>query len=215
MKEEFKIVKKNVKDKYLKDIVKNLGLAIFGYDNDDNKAKTFAPSEKKQKDSNNTNKSFLNKYMNKQLQATYIDCNNEQIINNDIHDYVDLENGIISRKEFFEKFYHFLNQYNLFENEIGEPNARQRDMINYKNDLVNAVENKFPGTIKKNPKSSGSGVKMLTAQQMISRLPILLAQIQAGNNSNKLKNELIQLIYSLYRSKKITKTVYNNLIKVI
>ena len=133
--------------------------------------------------------------MNKPLQATYIDRNNEQIINNDIYnDYVDLENGIISREEFFERFYHFLNQYNLFENGIGEPNARQRDMINYKNDLVNAVENKFPGT--KNPKSSGSGVKILTAQQMLSRLPMLLAQIPAGNNSNKLKNELRQLIYS-------------------
>ena len=132
MKEEFKIVKKSFKDKFLKDIVKNLGLAIFGYDNDDNKARTFAPSGKKQKDSNNTNKSFLNKYMNKLLQATYIDGNNEQIINNDIHnDYVDLENGIISREEFYERFYDFLNQYNLFENGIGEPNARQRDMINY------------------------------------------------------------------------------------
>ena len=50
---------------------------------------------------------------------------------------------------------------------------------------------------------------------MVNRLPILLAQIQAGNNSNKLKNELRQIIYSLYRSNVLTKTVYNNLIKVI
>ena len=50
---------------------------------------------------------------------------------------------------------------------------------------------------------------------MVNRLPILLAQIQAGNNSNKLKNELRQIIYSLYRSKVLTKTAYNNLIKVI
>ena len=50
---------------------------------------------------------------------------------------------------------------------------------------------------------------------MLSRLPILLAQIQAGNNSKSLKSELRQLIYSLDRSKKITKTVYNNLIKAI
>ena len=49
---------------------------------------------------------------------------------------------------------------------------------------------------------------------MLNRLPILLAQIQAGNNSNKLKNEARQ-IYSLYRSKLLTKTVYNNLIKAI
>ena len=50
---------------------------------------------------------------------------------------------------------------------------------------------------------------------MLNRLRILLAQIQAGNNSNKFKNELRQIIYSLYRSKVLTKTVYNNLIKVI
>ena len=50
---------------------------------------------------------------------------------------------------------------------------------------------------------------------MFTRLAILLAQVQAGNNSKKLKNELRQLIYSLYSSKALTKTVYNNLIKVI
>ena len=59
------------------------------------------------------------------------------------------------------------------------------------------------------------GLKILTNKQMLNRLAILLAQIQAGNNSNKLKNELRQIIYSLYRSKVLTKTVYNNLIKVI
>ena len=65
-------------------------------------------------------------------------------------------------------------------------------------------------TIKK-----GKGLKILTNQQMLSRLPILLAQIQAGNNSIKLKNETRQILYSLYRSKALTKTVYNKLIKYI
>ena len=55
----------------------------------------------------------------------------------------------------------------------------------------------------------------LTNKQMLNRLPILLAQIQAGNNSSKLKNEIRQILYSLYRSKVLTKTVYNNLIKSI
>ena len=45
----------------------------------------------------------------------------------------------------------------------------------------------------------GQGLKILTPQQMLSRLPILLAQLQAGNNSQKLKNEMRQLLYSLYR----------------
>ena len=63
--------------------------------------------------------------------------------------------------------------------------------------------------------SSGSGLKILTNKQILNRLPILLAQIQAGNNSVKLKNEIRQILYSLYRSKVLTKTVYNNLIKSI
>ena len=61
----------------------------------------------------------------------------------------------------------------------------------------------------------GTGLKILTNKQMLNRLPILLAQIQAGNNSSKLKNEIRQILYSLYRSKVLTKTVYNNLIKAI
>ena len=50
-------------------------------------------------------------------------------------------------------------------------------------------------------KAKGAGLKMLTNKQMLNRLPILLAQIQAGNNSIKLKNEIRQILYSLYRSK--------------
>ena len=61
----------------------------------------------------------------------------------------------------------------------------------------------------------GSGLKILTNKQMLNRLPILSAQIQAGNNSSKLRNEARQILYSLYRSKELTKTVHNNLIKAI
>ena len=50
---------------------------------------------------------------------------------------------------------------------------------------------------------------------MLNCLPILLAQIEAGNNSIKLKNEARQILSSLYRSKGLTKTVYNNLIKSV
>ena len=74
---------------------------------------------------------------------------------------------------------------------------------------------KFSHEYDSNGWSSGSGLKILTNKQMLNRLPILLAQIQAGNNSKKLKNEIRQILYSLYRSKVLTKTVYNNLIKSI
>ena len=65
----------------------------------------------------------------------------------------------------------------------------------------------------KQNQGEGEGLKILTPNQMNSRLPISLAQLQAGNNSEKLKNEIRQLLYSLYRSKNMTKQVYNNLIK--
>ena len=61
----------------------------------------------------------------------------------------------------------------------------------------------------------GEGLKILTPNQMLSRLPITLAQLKAGNNSEKLKNEIRQLLYSLYRSKKLTKQLYKSLINII
>ena len=61
----------------------------------------------------------------------------------------------------------------------------------------------------------GKGLKILTPNQMLSRLPITLAELKAGINSEKLKNEIRQLLYSLYRSKNMTKQVYNNLINYI
>ena len=61
----------------------------------------------------------------------------------------------------------------------------------------------------------GEGLKMLTPNQMLSRLPITLAQLNAGNNSEKLKNEIRQLLYSLYRSKKLTKNIYKSLVDIV
>ena len=60
----------------------------------------------------------------------------------------------------------------------------------------------------------GQGIKIKTLDQMV-RLPNTLAQLKAGNNSQKIKNEIRQLLHSLYRSKKLTKTIYNNLINTI
>ena len=65
----------------------------------------------------------------------------------------------------------------------------------------------------------GEGVnerlKILTPNQMLKRLPIALAQVKAGNNSEILLNEIRQIVYSLYRSKEITKKVHNNIINSI
>ena len=61
----------------------------------------------------------------------------------------------------------------------------------------------------------GKGLKFLTPSQMLYRLPTSLPQLKAGNNSEKLKNEIRQILYSLYRSKKLTKNVYKSLVDII
>ena len=72
------------------------------------------------------------------------------------------------------------------------------------------------GTFPRSEESQeGEGLKILTPNQMLKRLPIALAQIKAGNNSESLLNEIRQIVYSLYRSKEITKKVYSNIIKSI
>ena len=61
----------------------------------------------------------------------------------------------------------------------------------------------------------GKVLKILTPNQLLNRSTITLAQLKTGNNLEKLKNEIRQLLYSLYRSKNMTKQVYNNLINYI
>ena len=78
-------------------------------------------------------------------------------------------------------------------------------LLNIANEIL-----KFNGQVR-----WGNRLKILTPNQMLSRLPISLAQLKAGNNSEKLKNEIRQLLYSLYRSKKLTKNIYKSLIHII
>ena len=61
----------------------------------------------------------------------------------------------------------------------------------------------------------GKGLKIMTPNQLLTRLPILLAQKKAGNNSQKLNNEIRQIIYSLYSSKNLSKAIYNYLMNSI
>ena len=63
--------------------------------------------------------------------------------------------------------------------------------------------------------TEGSGLKILTPNQMLSRLQITLAQLKAGNNSEKLQNEIRKLLYSLCRSKKLTQQLYKSLADII
>ena len=78
--------------------------------------------------------------------------------------------------------------------------------------------NNYAKNVSKNiheAKQKGTGLKILAPNQMFKRLFIALAQIKASNNSESLLNEIRQIVYYLYRSKKITKMVYNNIINLI
>ena len=57
----------------------------------------------------------------------------------------------------------------------------------------------------KQNETKGKGLKILAPKQMLQRVPIVLAQVKAGNNSESLLNEVVQIVYSLYQSKQITK----------
>ena len=63
--------------------------------------------------------------------------------------------------------------------------------------------------------TKGKGLKILTSKQMLQRLPIVLAQVKAGNNSKSLLKEIRQIVYSLYQSKQMSKKVYKSIIKSI
>ena len=78
------------------------------------------------------------------------------------------------------------------------------------NDYVKNMSKRFHES-----KQEGTGLKILTPNQMLKKLPIALAQIKAGNNSESLLNKIRQIVSSLYRSKEITKKVCNNIIKSI
>ena len=81
--------------------------------------------------------------------------------------------------------------------------------------IFNYLGEIFNGPTGEKSALQGEGLKILTPNQMLSRLPITLAQLKAGNNSEKLKNEIRQLLYSSYRSKKFTKQIYKSLIDTI
>ena len=79
----------------------------------------------------------------------------------------------------------------------------------------NEIEDIVENILVFNRQQQGQDLKILTPNQMLSRLPISLAQLKAGNNSEKLKNEIQQLLYSLYRPKQLTKQLYKSLVDTI
>ena len=138
----------------------------------------------------------------------------------------DLHNGDISLKEAEkeqDKFELLLDELKKVDKD--NISKKQSDMIdkivnffNKREEIIAMYEDNLRKTnIKTNIADlrKGKGLKILTPNQMLKGLPIALAQIKACNNSESLLNEIRQIVYSLYRSKEITKKVYNNIIKSI
>ena len=109
----------------------------------------------------------------------------------------------------------------------GYPKNRSKEQEKTKNNIKNLYDsrekvvqlfNDYAKNMSKNiydSKQKRTGLKILRPNQMLKRLPIALAQIKAGNNSESLLNEIREIVYSFYRSKKIIKKVFNNIIKSI
>ena len=139
--------------------------------------------------------------------------------------------------ELFKEYFNYSNLDTMIKRLKNASDERNKDMV----ESINKKLNKMKKIIKNVPKDEsfkieenkkiidiverilelnsekqlGLGLKILTPNQMLSRLPITLAQLNAGNNSEKLKNEIRQLLYSLNRSKTLTKQLYKGLIDTI
>ena len=96
-------------------------------------------------------------------------------------------------------------------NEIKEMSEEKREKERV--DEITEIVQRILAYIEQQQQQQGQGTKIQTPDQMLSRLSISLAHLHAGNNSEKLKNEMRQLLSSLYCSKNMTKQIYNNLIK--
>ena len=130
--------------------------------------------------------------------------------------------------EFFDKIVNKLNIFKKLINTVSDITEKKRindviDSIKFvldyvafdKNTSYNDSDSKQDYFDSEFSETEGSGLKVLTPNQILSRLPITLAQLKAGNNSEKNKNETRQLLHSLYRSKKLTKQLYKSLIDII
>ena len=164
---------------------------------------------------------FLKDYAEKNISISYGDKGDKNKFDteNITKSLKKLCNKFINFDEFNEEYNKFTDNVAKLENfkskkEKGSVSPNQKKIRRHGRDLKDIVD---LYNIKSDSDTSkkGEGLKILTNKQMLNRLPILLAQIEAGNNSKSLKNEIRQILYSLYRSKVLIKTIYNNLIKSI
>ena len=143
----------------------------------------------------------------------------------------DIKSGKTTLKEPKDAQQNYLDYLNIIRK--GNKNGNQKRTLANINMFYNARDNAIKfiedyGSMilearrlaKEEQKGTGTNkmserVKIVTPNQMLKRLPIALAQAKAGNNSESLLNEIRQIVYSLYRSKEITKKLCNNIINSI
>ena len=162
---------------------------------------------------------FLDKYEYTNIYVRYNENKNKFDTEEITKSLKKLRNKLIDVGEFNEKYNKFMDDFTKFEyykseKEPGSVSPNQKQIIRYAKSLKDIADFYKP-RLGNFMSKKGEGLKILTNKQMFNHLPILLAQIEAGNNSNELKIETRQILYSLYRSKALTKTVYNKLIKSI
>ena len=135
----------------------------------------------------------------------------------------EIKKGKMSLEEAKNNQQNYLNYLNIIRK--GNKSANQKNTLtninihfNARNSVIKFIEDYSSMIIeakKLAKEQEGTRLKILTPNQMLKRLPIALAQVKAGNNSESLLNEIRQIVYSLHRSKEITKKVYNNIINSI
>ena len=134
-----------------------------------------------------------------------------------------IKNGEMSIGEAKNSQQNYLKYLNIVRK--GNKNSRQKKTLlnnenhfNARNSVIKFIEDYSSMILEAKrlaKEQEGKGRKILTPNQMLKRLPIALAQVKAGNNSETLLNEIRQIAHSLDRSKEITKKVYNNIINSI
>ena len=135
----------------------------------------------------------------------------------------DIKKGKISLEETKEKqkdYYNYLNTIRRGNKSANQKRTLANINIHYnaRNSAIKFIADYSSMILEAKKlarKQEGTGLKILTSNQMFKRSPIALAQIKAGNNSESLLNEIRQIVYYLHRSKKITKMLYNNIINSI
>ena len=162
---------------------------------------------------------FLEKYGDKNISINYDENKNKFNTEEITKSLKKLRDKLVNLSEFKEEYNKFVDnivkfEYYKSEKEPGSVSPNQKKMRRYARDLKD-IADLYNLKSDSDASKKGEGLKILNNKQMLNRLPILLAKIEAGNNSIKLKNEARETFYSLYRSKLLTKTVYNNLIKSI